>query len=373
LERTVLTERPDYQAGVPSYSGAPDAASLRPASSAFHSRAGESNPDSQPRLRASVAPRPNGSTDSSRRSNQPVPTVVVYHHFSTARHELTDALDISTDPESFRRHVKYYAKNFDLIAPSDLLGGKLPRKPLLITFDDVYRSVLEIGGPILREADIQSIWFMNPDCLESETLPLDNLLTLAAAHYGSAGLLRLLALPDSASASVPALISDHLSTLNYAQIAMLRTAICAGLPETQTEVRRRSNLFITKDDLWRLPEYGIQIGNHSLTHSFFRSLSRAELQIEIQRSRELLEQLSGQPVTCLAIPYGNELDATEAVLTTARSSGHRAIFLVHGRSNASRPAPDVYFRICADRLRSEFLPISIGILPRLRTFRDWLR
>ena len=369
----MLTERADYQTGAPPCNSAANAAPAGQASSAFQARAGDGKPFGQPRPPSRVAPRPNGSTDSSRRVKEPVPTVVVYHHVSTARHELPDALDISTDPDSFRRHVKYYARNFDLITPSELLGGKLPRKPLLITFDDVYRSVLEVAGPILREAGGQSIWFMNPDCLESETLPLDNLLTLAAAHYGSAGLLRLLALPNSTPASVPALISDHLSTLNYAQIAMLRTAICAGLPETQTEIRRSSNLFITRDDLGRLPEYGIHVGNHSLTHSFFRSLSTAELQIEIRRSRELLEKLSGQPVTCLAIPYGNELDATEAALTTARSSGHRAIFLVHGRSNVSRPAPDVYFRVCADRLRTEFLPISIGILPRLRTFRDWLR
>jgi peptidoglycan/xylan/chitin deacetylase (PgdA/CDA1 family) len=373
LETTVLKERADYQGGAPSYSGAADTALRGQASSAFQARAGETDSTGQQLLRTRATPRPNGGTHSSRRVKGPIPTVVVYHHFSTTRHELTDALDISTDPADFRRHVKYYARNFDLITPPDLLEGKLPRRPLLITFDDLYRSVLEVAGPVLREANIQSMWFLNPDCLESDTLPLDNLLTLAAAQFGSAGLLRLLSLPDNTQASVPALISDYVSTLNYAQIATLRATICAGLPETQAEIRHRSNLFITTDDLRRLPEYGIHVGNHSLTHSFFRSLSPAELEIEIQRSRELLEQRSGQSVACLAIPYGNEMDATEAALETARASGHRAIFLVHGKSNASRPAPDVYFRICADKLRTEFLPISIEILPRLRTFRDWLR
>jgi peptidoglycan/xylan/chitin deacetylase (PgdA/CDA1 family) len=341
--------------------------------SAFQAYSGENNSVARPRPAPRQGPRRGAGADAARRAKEPAPTVVLYHHLSATGHPLTDALDISTDPETFRRHLKYYAKNFDLIAPADLLAGKLPRKPLLITFDDVYRSVLEVAGPILREANVQSIWFMNPDCLQPEVLPLDNLLTLAAAHYGSAGLMQLLSVPGNAPASVPALISDYVSTLNYGQVAALKAAICAGLPQTQTEIRQSSNLFINTDDLRQLPGFGIHVGNHSLTHSFFRSLSTAELQIEIRRSQQLLERLSGQSVTCLAIPYGNELDATEAALATARASGHRAIFLVHGRSNTRRPAPDVFYRVCADRLRTEFLPISLEILPRLRTLRDWLR
>jgi peptidoglycan/xylan/chitin deacetylase (PgdA/CDA1 family) len=269
--------------------------------------------------------------------------------------------------------VKYFARNFDLISPSDLVAGTLPKKPLLITFDDVYRSVLEVGGPILREANVRSVWFMNPACLEAETLPLDNLLTLAVDHYGNAGLMRLLSMPGKPPGSVPALISDYISTLGYAQVAALKATISAGLPESLAEIRRSSGLFMNPADLKLMSDFGMQIGNHSLTHSFFRSLTPAELLIEIDRSREILERLSGQPVTCLAIPYGNELDATDAALSVARAGGHRAIFLVHGRCNSRRPAPDVFYRICADRLRPEYLPISISILPRLRTFRDRLR
>jgi len=369
----MLIERADYLSAAAAYNTTTDEAQGRPSSHASHDRTGESSRPALDQLRSRPGLRRNGGASYKAAATDPAPTVVVYHHLSSTRHKLTDELGISTDPDTFRRHVKYFSRNFDLISPSDLIAGTLPKRPLLITFDDVYRSVLEVGGPILREANVQSVWFMNPDCLEAETLPLDNLLTLAVDHYGSAGLMRLLCLPGKPPASVPALISDYISTLGYGQIATLKATICSGLPESQTELRSRSGLFINAADLKLLPDFGIQIGNHSLTHSFFRSLTQAELHIEIDRSRELLERMSGQPVRCLAIPYGNELDASEAALATARSSGHRAIFLVHGRCNSRRPAPDVFYRICADRLRPEFLPISMSILPRLRTLRDRLR
>jgi peptidoglycan/xylan/chitin deacetylase (PgdA/CDA1 family) len=369
----MLIERAEYLSGAAAYNAAADEYLGRTPASASHDGPEDSSRHAQAQLRLTPGARAKRGVGYQLATTGGAPTVVVYHHLSSTPHPLTDELGVSTDPEVFRRHVKYFTQNFDLISPSDLIAGTLPKRPLLITFDDVYRSVLEVGGPILREANVQSVWFMNPDCLEAETLPLDNLLTLAVDHYGSAGLARLLSLPGEPPASVPALISDYISTLNYAQIAALKATISAGLPQSQTEIRRNSGLFIDAADLKRLPEFGIQIGNHSLTHAFFRSLTPAELHIEIGRSRESLERLSGQQVSCLAIPYGNELDATEAALAIARSSGHRAVFLVHGRSNAWRPAGDVFYRICADRLRPEFLPVSMGILPRLRSLRDWLR
>ena len=372
-ERTMLNERTECLSGAATYTVAARRPQMRAPSSAFHDRVGEGSRPEQTQVRSGPSPRRGWAAYSSRAARGPAPTVVVYHHLSTTPHKLTDGLGVNTDPDNFRRHMKYFAKNFDVIGPSDLIAGRLPKRPLLITFDDVYRSVLEVGGPILKDANIQSVWFMNPDCLQAETLPLDNLLALAYAKYGGAGLMRTVSLSGKPPSSVPALISDYISRLTYLQNAELKAAICAGFTETQTQIRRGSNLFLTADDLKLLPDFGIHVGNHSLTHSFFRALSPTELQIEIVRSRELLEQLSGQSVTYLAIPYGNKLDATGAALSTARASGHQAIFLVHGRCNSWQPADDVFYRICADRLRPEHLPISIEILPRLRTFRDWLR
>ncbi len=298
------------------------------------------------------------------------PMIVVYHDLSTARSPLTDQINVTTDPDIFRRHVQYFARNFDLIGPDDLTSDPLPKRPLLITFDDVYKSVLEVGGPILREFNAQSIWFINPESVAAETLPLDNLLSLAVVQLGGVAVAGLLGVPRWTGASAADLISAHLPTLSYAHIQELKTQVCKRLGQTESDLRRQSNMFIETADLQRLRHYRIGAGNHSLTHTFFRALSPAELDTEIRVSREMLEHLTGQSVTYLAIPYGHEADATAAALDTARSSGHTAIFLVHGRSNYSMPANDVYYRVAPGNVRPELLPVSIHILPRLRTLRD---
>ena len=43
----------------------------------------------------------------------------------------------------------------------------------------------------------------------------------------------------------------------------------------------------------KLGDYRIEVGNHSMTHSHFRTLSRDELEIEIGQSRRELQGLSG--------------------------------------------------------------------------------
>ena len=120
--------------------------------------------------------------------------------------------------------------------------------------------------------------------------------------------------------------------MKLAQVKELKQRLCSLLGTSEAELRRTSNLFLGPEDLKALSAYGMDVGNHSMSHAFFRSLSKEELITEIVDSRALLASLSGQPVPYLSIPYGNILDANNAI-TVARESGHRAIFLVHAKSN----------------------------------------
>ena len=295
------------------------------------------------------------------------PTIVVYHNLSATEHPLTRGLGVTTDPDVFRRHIKYFAKNFDLIGPSDLLGGRSPKKPLLITFDDVYRSVLDIAGPTLREVGAASIWFLNPASIVEDALPMDNLLAFAVGCAGGAELLAGLGLHHQAGRPVSSLISKDLPKLSNIAIGQISAAVAEHFGTTESELRRESALFLNARDLCQLDAYGIEAGNHSMNHRFLRSLSDPDLQVEISASRQLLEQLVGHPVRYFAVPYGNELDATDRALEVARSSGHLATFLVHARCNDRRRVEDVFYRIGPENVRPQFLPIVLDVLPRLRT------
>jgi peptidoglycan/xylan/chitin deacetylase (PgdA/CDA1 family) len=300
-------------------------------------------------------------------------SIVLYHRIADDADPLTDALDISIRPEMFERHVRYFAANFDVIAPADLLAGRLPRRPLLITFDDAYRSVLDVAAPVLKSVAAPSLFFLNPRTIEQAWLPLPNLLSLAMSEIGLAGILSAFHARDAAIDNLEHFSEIVLSALGTAEIEAAKRRLLTRLGADEAELRRASALFLSPGDLASFAEFGIALGNHSLSHPHFRSLPAGEIEREIVGGRDALRRLSGQPVPYFSVPYGDELDATERVLDIARASGHRAIFLVHNRSNRFRPAADIFYRIDLGNAAPEDIPSHLLWRPFLRTMRHWTR
>ncbi len=294
-------------------------------------------------------------------------SIVAYHDISIEKNPLTEHLSISTHPEVFREHIAYFVKNFDLIGADELFYGKLPRRPLLLTFDDAYRSVLSIAGPLLKEVKAPSIFFVIPSIVQGASLPIDNVLSLAVEIMGFPRLLALMGRNGGNVSSVGDVISRLIPTMRRNEIAEVKARIFADLGITETAARQMSKIFLDVTDMPKLESYRMEVGNHSLTHSHFRNLSRDELDIEIGQSRRELQRLSGQRVRCLSIPYGDERDATESATAAALASGHDAIFLVHARSNRYRRRGDTYYRVSLRDEGTEKLRLLLGVLPTLRS------
>jgi peptidoglycan/xylan/chitin deacetylase (PgdA/CDA1 family) len=298
-------------------------------------------------------------------------TVVLYHHIAEQDEPLTSQLGLLIRPDAFEKHIKYFASNFDFVSGSDLVGGILPRRPLLVTFDDAYRSVLDVASTILKSANAPSLFFINPGTVVGATLPIDNVLSLAVEELGCDRATAVLNIGEGKISSVRRLIANVLPKWSQAQIADAKQRLCAAIGTTEAELRRTSKLFLSTADIRALSSLRIEVGNHSMSHTFFRSLSPAELETEIVDSRAVLEGLSGQSIPCLSIPYGNMLDATEHALAAARRS-HKAIFLVHAKSNRFPLAPDIFYRASVANAKPEELPFRLRVMPIMRSVRDWV-
>jgi len=63
--------------------------------------------------------------------------------------------------------------------------------------------------------------------------------------------------------------------------------------------------YITRDQLRELASSGlVEIGSHTFNHPDLRNLKKKDAQFEIQASKKILEQISGQPVLTFAYPFG---------------------------------------------------------------------
>lgn len=155
----------------------------------------------------------------------------------------------ATNVEVFRSHLRILERNgftaitfrdYDLYLRGEL---NLPRKPVIISFDDGYSDTHELAYPILRE-------------------------------YGMTATVFVVAAPTS-----PFNYWDRCDS--YAPAPLMSQA-----------------------QILELHQAGIEIGSHSLTHARLTDVSREQAWDEVTRSRMLLEILLNSPVRTFCYPYG---------------------------------------------------------------------
>ena len=92
-------------------------------------------------------------------------SALVYHRVAHASAGADfDEGTVDVTPEAFERHVAYATRWFDVVGVDDLRGfahgRRLPRNPLVITFDDGYLDNHLAAVPILRKYDARAIFFV---------------------------------------------------------------------------------------------------------------------------------------------------------------------------------------------------------------------
>lgn len=85
-----------------------------------------------------------------------------------------------------------------------------------------------------------------------------------------------------------------------------------------------------REDIEVLHRSGMIIGSHGVTHRFLTDLGPAELEEELRRSREDLEEITGSPVDSISAP-GGRID--RGVLRAAVEAGYRFIYSSKPRVN----------------------------------------
>ncbi len=89
-----------------------------------------------------------------------------------------------------------------------------------------------------------------------------------------------------------------------------------------TWTRLGSPSFLTRKDVVELDRLGFTIGSHGVRHTRLSDLGPEQLREELVGSRKMLEDLTGKPVTALAIPFGAY---SNAVIAAAAAAGYRSI------------------------------------------------
>ncbi len=156
-------------------------------------------------------------------------------------------MGLAVPVQSFYEHMKYLKVNdFHVIGLSELInfissGLTIPKKSIVITFDDGYKSIQTNALPILKEFGFTATLFVNIYFLEKK-IPKES--------YWS-----------------------DWQTLNWKEIIQLH-------------------------------ESDIHIGSHALTHRKLTKVSEKDLQKEVIGSKEIIEQNIGEKIFAFSYPHG---------------------------------------------------------------------
>lgn len=314
------------------------------------------------------------------RRHAPVATLAVVTFHRIAELDPASPYDpdvIDATPDQFRRHVETLARAgtpIDLATvQAALAGAALPPNPILITFDDGYRSGVEIALPILRAAGVPATFFIATAFASDRTLYWWEHIAvyLARAQHRTC----TLAYPRALTISVddPRARRTLLEVVKNTRgldvprfLGELRTAL--GVPwDATSETALADELILAWDDIRALAAGGMDIGSHTRRHRVLETLAPDELHDELAGSRADLEARLGRAIRAIAYPVGRP--PPPRVLRAAAEAGYEIGFANNGGVNhLSRqwlPDPLQLRRLPTERSESDAMFLTSIALPAL--------
>jgi peptidoglycan/xylan/chitin deacetylase (PgdA/CDA1 family) len=234
--------------------------------------------------------------------------VVCYHAVSEGW-----PADFAVTPGELERQLQHLAeRGYQGVTFTEAVTRSDPGRLVAVTFDDAFRSVLELARPILDRFGMPATMF---------------------APTAFVGTERPMAWPGI-DAWLDGPYSSELVPLSW-------------------------------EELRELSDAGWEIGSHSCTHPRLTQLDDAELEQELRESKEECERQLAPPCTSIAYPYG---DVDERVVGAAARAGYRV-----GAALEIRAAPQLlaWPRLSVTREDSiaRFRRQSSPIVRRLRSSR----
>ena len=291
-------------------------------------------------------------TEVRRRTPIPTASILTYHHI----HEVADAQtgylynpDVAdATPAQFRRHLEAVARFGTPIGIETLLGalhgGPLPPNPVMITFDDGYRSCHDVALPILRELGIPATFFIATTFVTQRRLYWWEAIAmlLARARGRTAILTYPYHLEIDASAPHTRRQLEHLvKTAWMLDIDRFVSELAAALDVEWTreiETAHANELIMTWDEIRALAAAGMDIESHTRRHRVLQTLDAAAMHDELLGSRLDLEAQLGRPVRAIAYPVGKRVPGDVRVRTAVAAAGYQIGLHNSGGINALWPS-----------------------------------
>jgi peptidoglycan/xylan/chitin deacetylase (PgdA/CDA1 family) len=261
-------------------------------------------------------------------------SIVTYHHISERGPGYRFDPDIAdADQAQFRRQVETLARYGTPIDVNDLLraieGDALPKNPVMITFDDGYRSCHDVALPILKQLGVPATFFISTSFITERRLywweRVSLLLDGARRDRGTIRYPRTLEI-ERADPGLRGRLNAIIKTEVSLDLERFLGEIAAALDvewSPEIEARHADEMIMTWDQVRVLAKAGMDIESHTRRHRVLQTLPPEELEDELMGSRLDLEAQINRPVRVIAYPVGKRVADSAHIRRALSAAGYR--------------------------------------------------
>ncbi|MCX5706393.1 MAG: polysaccharide deacetylase family protein [Candidatus Omnitrophica bacterium] len=213
--------------------------------------------------------------------------------------------DFHVTVREFTEHCRFVHDFCDPISLNEFLAAKnglcpLPKRPVLFTFDDGYRSVFTLARPILRKFNIPALVFLSSNYIEKRCLFW---FDTVFRKFGAEEVYRLKATP--------------FNQWKYGDGIF-------NMPANDDD----PNTVLSKEEIIELSDSGsFEFGSHTLDHLILSKISLEEQKKQIYLDKKYIQALIDKPVRVFAYPNGRPgIDYTEKSVKIVLDLGFEAAF-----------------------------------------------
>jgi peptidoglycan/xylan/chitin deacetylase (PgdA/CDA1 family) len=264
----------------------------------------------------------------------PVLSIVTYHHIADPSPSYPYDPDVAdATPEQFRRHMRTLARYGSPIGIDDLIaaigGAPLPKNPVMVTFDDGYRSCHDVALPILREVGVRATFFIATSFISERRLywweRISMLLGQARRRTATITYPRALEL-DLADPQINNKLTRVVKDTQHLDLDRYLEELGRALGvewNQQGEADAADDLIMTWDHVRALARAGMDVESHGRSHRVLQTLDAGTLESELAGSRRDLEEQLGRPVRAIAYPVGYRINDRQHIRDALASAGYQ--------------------------------------------------
>ena len=275
------------------------------------------------------------------------PRIFMYHRFSKDPHSEPTVIDAAT----FDWQVREIKRRFHVHTLLDYLkmvkaSERASPRTAIITVDDGYRDFYEIAYPILRKHGVRATFFVTVNFIEEITWLWPDILRFALENAQEKTISFSF---ESTSFKVPAgdpesirreweSLSDFCIRLDDDKKWNLISALLAAARVDLPREPIAEYAPVTWKQILEMKEGGIEIGSHTMNHPILSKVrDERRLRDEINGSRRILEEKTGESVETFCYPNGAPGDIDERVVAIVKEAGYHGAVVTVGT-----PTDDVY-------------------------------